>query len=241
CCWLVLVSRHPELAPRPHQIFFTDSLLAVQLLIMFGQIPWLFLHEGCHVLAGRRLGLPTELGIGTRLYVIVVFETRMNGLLTVARRKRYLPFLAGMLLDVVGICALGIIGYLCRDGSGQETLAGRVALAMAFPILTRFAYQFILFLQTDVYFVVASALGCHDLHAATRAVVRNRLWRAIGRPDRVIDESVWSDRDRRLARWYAPLFAVGVVVLIGMWLPGLRPGLVGGGRLTRQGVAGAQA
>src|SRR5262249_42189792 len=45
CCWSVLVSRHPELAPRPHQIFFTDSLLAVQLLIMFGQIPWLFLHE----------------------------------------------------------------------------------------------------------------------------------------------------------------------------------------------------
>jgi hypothetical protein len=233
--WLVLAGRHPELRPHPDQIFFADSLLLVQLLIMFGQLPWLLLHESFHVLAGRRLGLPAELGLGTRLYVFVVFETRMSGLLTVPRRKRYLPFLAGMLLDVVAVCGLGILAHLCRDSTGQLSLAGRLALAMAFPILIRFAYQFILFLQTDVYFVFASLLGCHDLHAATRAVVRNRFWRALGRPERVVEESAWSEQDRRLARWYAPLFAVGIAVLVGVWLLALAPVIAGILRLSVEG------
>jgi hypothetical protein len=233
--WLVVVSRHPELTPGPHQVFFTDSLLLVQVLIMFGQLPWLFAHESFHVLAGRRLGLRTSLGLGTRLYVILVFETRMNGLLTVPRRRRYLPFLAGMLLDVVAICGLGIIASFFETPGGGESLPGRIALAMAFPILTRFAYQFLLFLQTDVYFVIASALGCYDLHAATRAVVRNHLWRALRRPDRHLDVGQWSERDQRLARWYAPFFAVGVVVLVGLWLLALRPVLLGIVRLSVQG------
>jgi hypothetical protein len=232
--WLVLAMSHPELLPRPRNIFFTRSLLLVQLLIVFGQLPLLFLHEAYHVLAGRRLGLPSKLGFGTRLLVFVVFETRMNGLLTVARRKRYLPFLAGMILDIVAVCALESVAFLLQNSSGQETLAGRIVLALAFPTALRFVYQFIFFLQTDVYFVLSTALGCYDLHAATRALVLNRIWRLLGRPDRLVEKNQWSERDLQVARWYQCVFAAGVCVLIVAWLFALLPVFTGIVRLSVQ-------
>lgn len=234
--WVLTMFRHPDLAPHPRHVFFTDSTVLVQLLIVFGQLPWLFLHEAAHVLAGRRLGLPSKLGFGTRLYVFVVFETRMPSLLSVPRRQRYLPFVAGMLLDVLAISLLGLLAYVLRDSPGAWHTAGAVALAMAFPVCTRFAYQFLLFLQTDVYYVAATALGCYDLHAATRTLVRNRIWRMARRPDRVRPLAAWTDRDIRVARRYAPLFAVGVVVLVTVWLLAFVPVITGLVRMTAHAI-----
>jgi hypothetical protein len=212
-CWLVVISRHPELAPNPRQVFFTNSIVLVQLAVLFLQLPWIALHEGAHVLAGRRLGLPSRLGVGTRLY-FVVFETHLNGLLTVPRRKRYTPILAGMAVDVFVISGFGLLAFAMTGPGGQQPFAARLLLAMAFPILVRLGYQFLLFLQTDVYFVVATALGCHDLHAAAKAMIYNRVWRVLKRPDRIVDEDEWTARDRQVAGWYGPLFLVGAAVLI---------------------------
>jgi hypothetical protein len=237
CCAVVMMVRHPLLRPHADQVFFTRSLLLVQVLVLFGQVPWMLLHESFHVLAGRRLGLPSTVGMGTRLHVFVVVETRMNGLLGVPRGKRYLPYLAGMIADLVAVSGLELIAYTLRDGAGGFTLGGRIAQAMAFPILVRFAYQFQLFLQTDVYFVVAAALGCHDLHAATRAIVLNWVRRLTGRSGRLEDLGQWSERDQRVAGCYAPFFAAGVAVLLGMWLLALLPVLFGVIRLSVRGLS----
>jgi hypothetical protein len=212
-CWLYVICTHPYIAPHPSQVFFTNSILLVQLAVVFLQIPWIALHEGAHVLSGRRLGLPSRLGVSTRLYFIV-FETRMNGLLTVPRRKRYTPIVAGIAVDIFIISTLGLIAFLFAGPGTTEPLACRILLAMAFPILLRLGYQFLLFLQTDIYFLVTTALGCHDLHAAARTLVWNRIWRLLRRPGRLADEDQWTERDLRMARWYAPSFAVGAVVLI---------------------------
>ena len=211
--YLLAIRADPGIAPNPRQVFFTNSLVLVQLLVVFGQLPWIGLHEACHVLAGRRIGLRSQLGMGIRLY-FVVFETRMNGLLTVRHQKRYLPMLAGLLMDAFVISSLGLIAFAVRNPDGSDPLIGRIALAMAFPILVRFAYQFLLFLQTDIYFVVATAIGTYDLHAAAQALIRNRVWKLLGRPDKLIDEDQWTARDLRAARGYAPFYLVGAGVLI---------------------------
>jgi hypothetical protein len=235
-CWIVVILRHPDLAPNPRQVFFTNSILLVQLAITFLQIPWIGVHEAAHVLAGRRLGLPSRLGVSTRLY-FVVFETRMNGLLTVPRRKRYLPILAGMAMDVFVISSLGLIAFAFSGPAGQEPLAGRIALAMAFPVLVRFGYQFLLFLQTDIYFVIATWLGCHDLHAAAKALLVNRARRLLRRPGPMIDESQWTERDQRVARWYAPFFLIGATVLMGIGVLVVIPILVRAVHILAQGLS----
>ncbi|MCW2542223.1 MAG: hypothetical protein JWN95_3948 [Frankiales bacterium] len=210
---IVEMTARRDLVPSPHQIFFADSLLIVQLVITFGQIPLLFAHEGCHILAGKRLGLPTRLSISNRL-MYVVFETQMNGVLSVARGKRYLPFLAGMLGDVGVIAVLDVTANLTRTPAGALSITGRVAVALAFTVCMRLAWQFQLFLRTDLYFVAATALNCHDLHDASKAILWSRIWRIIGRPDRVVAEDQWTEHDRRVGSWYGPFLVLGVATLV---------------------------
>lgn len=211
-CALAML-RHPDLRPHSRNLFFSGSLVLVQVGLLFGQLPGLFLHEAFHALAGRRLGVQSRLRLGTRLY-FVVFETTLDGLLSVPSRRRYLPFMAGIVADVVWFSVLTLGAGAARGGDGSLPGAGRLALALALGTLLRLAWQLWLFLRTDLYYVASTALGCSDLHGATRARVANLLWRALRRPQRAVDEEAWSERDRAVARWYAPAAALGAMFLV---------------------------
>ncbi|GAB3825994.1 hypothetical protein ACFPIJ_45250 [Dactylosporangium cerinum] len=67
----------PRLAPARGNVFFTDYLLIVELTILFGQLPFVVLHELFHLLAGRRLGLHSSMHLGHRLYFLVA-ETKLR-------------------------------------------------------------------------------------------------------------------------------------------------------------------
>lgn len=211
--WLILVIRHRDLRPAASQIFFTGSLIIVQLVITLGQTPLLFLHEGYHMLAGRRLGLPTRMDLSTR-WTYIVFETQINGVLSVPRRKRYLPFLAGMFCDCVVLALFGIVAEVTRNSDGSLALVGRVCLALAVTQVARLGWQFQLHLRTDLYYVFATALSCYDLHEAGKALLWNRIWRRLRRPDRVVDEQQWTDHDRRVGAFYGPFLILGICALL---------------------------
>ena len=150
----------------------------------------------------------------------------MPDLLAVPRRRRYLPFLAGMLADVLVVSLLGLTAFGLEGGDRGERVVAAVALALAFPVCVRFSYQFLLFLQTDVYFVITTALGCYDLHAAARTLLTNRLWSLVGHPDRVRGTDQWTPRDRQVAGWYAPFFAVGALVLLVVAITAIVPVII---------------
>ncbi|WP_372346539.1 hypothetical protein [Streptomyces sp. KL116D] len=67
----------PGLRPSYHQVFFTHYLSLIPITIFALAIPCIVIHEGFHALAGRRLGLPSTLGIGRRLYYLVA-EARLD-------------------------------------------------------------------------------------------------------------------------------------------------------------------
>jgi hypothetical protein len=229
---------HPHLRPHTNNVFFCSSLVLVQVMLALGQMPALLWHESFHALAARRRGLPSPLGVSRRLYFFV-FETRMNGLLGLPRRQRYLPFLAGMLADTLLFSALTLTAGLL----GTAGWGGRLALAAAYVTLPRIGWQFYLFLRTDLYYVLATALGCTNLHDVSMAYLRRKLpWLpGLGAGDSELeDEEDWTPRDRKYAPWYASLTAVGVVLvlctgaaLVGPVLYGfvtrLVDGLTGGG------------
>jgi hypothetical protein len=205
----------PNLRPVPSQAFFTSSLTTVELVLMLGQLPMAFLHEAFHVLAGQRLGLHSSLGISNR-YTYVVFETRSNGLLSVPRRKRYLPLLAGILLDVVMVCILDLVAAATRHGDGTHPLGGRLCLALSFSVVARIGWQFMLYLRTDLYYVMASALNCYDLHEASKAVLFNRFYRLFGLEHRLVDEEQWTQRDRTVGAWYGWFLVLGVLTALAL-------------------------
>jgi hypothetical protein len=216
---VVTLVLHPELRPGPRNVFFVSSLVIVQITLTLVQPLTIMVHESFHVLAGRRLGLPTRLGIGRRLY-FVVFETELNGLLGVEKRKRYLPFLAGMVADVLVFSTLTLFALL------DTGWPGRLALALAYTTLLRLVWQFLVFLRTDLYYVIVTKLGCTDLHAATSDYLRRRFgWLPRVGPA-ATDESAWSERDRQMAPGFAVLTVCGVGVLFAVVALGVIPVVV---------------
>lgn len=207
---IVAMVRQPGLVPTYQNLFFTRYLVLLELGIYLGQLPLILVHEAFHALAGRRLGLPSRLSIGRRLY-FVVFETAMDGLVVLPRRRRYLPMLAGLLADVLVIAVLTLVAATLH---GSDAPVSRYLLAMAFSTVLRMAWQFYFFLRTDIYYLVVTVLGCVDLHGVARAMLANRLHRMLGHTDRLADESAWHPRDRAVARWYSWLVLAGYTLMI---------------------------
>ncbi|MFB8238114.1 hypothetical protein ACFC58_16340 [Kitasatospora purpeofusca] len=203
--------RVPALVPRTDNLFFTTSYTLVVLLLFFGQAPLLALHEAFHALAGRRLGLRSRLSVGHRL-VYLVLETSLDGLVSVPRRQRYLPVLAGMLADVLAIAVLTLIADVTRGGAAT---VARLCLAIAYATVLRLAWQGFFYLRTDLYVLLSTALGCVNLHAAAVDVLRSTVRRVTGRPP--VDLEVHHPVDRRVARWYSWLMVVGYAFTLTMF------------------------
>lgn len=203
---LYAMAVNADLRPTYHNIFFSDYYMVIQVGLFVAAVPLLLLHESFHALAGRRLGVRSRLRVGRRLYFIVL-ETSLDGLVAVPRRQRYLPIVAGLLADVLGIAACTVAADLTRHADGSLSGPGRFLLAVAFAALLRVVWQFFFYLRTDIYVLVSTVLGCVDLHGAAQRIFRNRVRRLFGRPEE--DESVLHPVDRRVARWYSWLVVVG--------------------------------
>ena len=202
--------RHPQLVPGRHDVFFVPSLLVIEVTIVAAQIPLTLVHELAHVLAGRRAGVWSRLRVSHR-FTVVVFETVLDGLVVVPRSKRYLPLAAGMLADVAVMAGLVDAAWLLRTWQHRATLAGLICLALAYTTIPRVAWQFFVFLRTDVYFLLQTALRGDDIDAAARDQLRawwsRRRPSGHGRP--APDAARRPPRDVRAGRIFAPLLVGG--------------------------------
>lgn len=198
-----------DLAPHYQNLFFTRSSLVILTLgIVLGQVPWLLLHESFHALAGRRLGLNSTLRIGRRFYYVVL-ETSLDGLVAVPRAKRYLPMLAGMILDVLVIAALTLGAAPLYSSTGAALYLAKFMLSMAFGVVLRLVWQFYFFLRTDLYYLITTVMGCNDLQTVARQRLQNGMVHILGRPDRKVHPDTWHPKDRSAARWYVWLMVAG--------------------------------
>jgi hypothetical protein len=211
-CWSIAMVRSPDLVPGYRHLFFTHYMSLLVLTMFVAQAPLILLHEAAHALAGRALGLPSRLSVGRRLYY-VVFQTTLDGLVAVERRKRVLPILAGMLTDVGVLAALTLFAAATRGSGGGFSPAGGVALGLAYSTVLRLLWQCFFFLQTDVYYLVVTVLGCVDLQTTARQLLANRWARLRGR-DAPHDPRDWHPRDRSAARWYSVLMAAGYALAL---------------------------
>jgi hypothetical protein len=206
-CFLDLV-RFPGVRPGLQAVFFSPYLTLVEVVLLLGQVPAILFHEWYHMLAARRLGVPSRLSVGRRFY-FVVLETSLDGLWGVPRKARYLPFLAGMLADLLVFALLIITASLTLTAQGALSPVGKICVAFTLPTLLRFLWQFNLYLRTDIYYVCANLFQCIDLHATTRRYLRNQWLRLLRQQEQMEDASLWPPRDRQVARWYAPVMVAG--------------------------------
>jgi hypothetical protein len=220
-----LMATIPALTPAPSKVFFTGSLVIVLVTTATAELIGIFWHEAFHVLAGRRLGLPSTLSIGRRLN-FVVFQTTLTGLMGVPSRKRILPFLAGLIADAILIAFLTALGEASRL-AGWPPLTGQITVALVYVTILRMLWQAMIFLETDLYYVFASVVRCPDLHRMTRAYLRSLLVSLTGGTVPDDAEAGWTARDHRVVRWYAPFVVAGSLAVLALVAVSATPILAG--------------
>ncbi|RKN03794.1 hypothetical protein D7319_30690 [Streptomyces radicis] len=228
-CYAALVAwacavlvRSPERVPEASDLIFSDYYSVVNVTLLLVVIPLIAFHESFHALAGRRLGIRSTVSLSHRFYFLVV-ETALDGLVTVPRRRRYLPILAGMLADVLALATLVLLADALWGAGAEPSFAAQVCLGIAFATFTRLLWQFFFYIRTDIYVLITTVVGCVDLHGAAMRVLRNRFWRLLRRRHRLVDESTLHPTDRRIARWYAWLVLVGYALSVATTVFALAP------------------
>ena len=205
---LIIAVMHPSLIPSPRHLIFSEhrtAKIVILSLISYGTI---FLHEFAHLLAARAQGVKSRIGLSNRLWVLVA-ETDMTGLWAVPSRQRYLPVLAGPLLDSFSAAILFIVLFL--ESQGVLTLAptlDQFLKAMIFLYMFRLLWQCFLFVRTDFYFVLTTFFGCKNLMKDTQVFIYNLFRRAIGSKN-LTDQTYLPPRERRVVRLYSVLWVAG--------------------------------
>ncbi len=197
----------PDLVPGRTSLFFLRHRTLNSLLILLLAYASVLVHEVGHLLAARAAGVESRIGIGHRLWIVVA-ETDLTGLWAIPKQRRYLPLLAGCLVDLVSAALLLLVLFAAEGRLAQTPMLRQFLSAMIFVYFMRILWQCYLFLRTDFYFVIAALTGCKNLMEDTVALLRNQLARL--RPSlRRVDQSAIPRREMRFVRVYAVIWLVG--------------------------------
>lgn len=171
-------------------VIITQSLVAWSLI---------FLHESAHLFTARAAGVPGRIRLSTRLQFLVA-QTEVTGIWLGTRRERLTVYLSGLALDgaLASACLIALAAGL------RNPLLPVVFLTLLYTI----AGQCLIFMRTDLYFVLQDLSGCRDLYGGATAWLRHAAARLLRRPH--IDPSgAFTRRERSILRLYAGVVLLG--------------------------------
>jgi hypothetical protein len=208
---VVLLTAAPALRPHVTQLFFLPNpVLSVALLAAIG-MPLAMTHELAHWLGARVNGVSARITISRRYYMLVA-QTDLSALWAVPRRRRFAPLLAGIAWDTVRLSAL--IAARAAQLAGwwyPSPLMARLIAALIVTHILSISWQFLVFLRTDIYAVLATGLGCLNLTKISRLRM-GRRYRKLN-PAEAAELAAASPRDLTAARWYSWVQAAGLVAV----------------------------
>jgi hypothetical protein len=178
---LVILVLNPSYMPTYQDFFFSENYLVSILLSIVSVLVLVFVHELAHLVAGKSVGVNGYFSVGMRLFYPVA-ETNLTGLWSVPRKRRILPFLAGMLNDALIISLVLILFWLSDYGiiasSNFPFSFGKFLILILFYGIM---WQFLFFVRTDVYFIFSTLTGARNLYGDSWHLIRNKVLSLIGR------------------------------------------------------------
>lgn len=176
----VMLVMHPALLPSFRLLVWNRH--AGLVLVVNAAIGWtlICLHELAHLGTSRAAGAPSRITLSTRLQFLVA-QTDVSGVWAAPRRSRVTVYLAGMAVDVcvAGTCLL-ILGLAGPHGVVRSLLAVAVT-----ETLLGLASQLMVFMRTDLYFVLQDLTRAANLYAdgsayllylGRKVIARLRAW-----------------------------------------------------------------
>ncbi|WSG22698.1 hypothetical protein OHB30_17725 [Streptomyces europaeiscabiei] len=201
---LLTLALSPRAMPSWSDLLWSDYgtfTLVVQCLVAWFLIG---LHELAHLGTARAAGVPGRVRLGTRLQFLVA-QTEVSGIWLKSRRERLTVYLSGPALDgaIWGGCILAV-------ALGVHHLLLPV---VAMTLLASLANQCLVFMRTDLYFVVQDLTGCRNLYGDAGRYLRHVGARLAARPSQNPLRSL-HDTERRVLQVYALATAAGTLVCV---------------------------
>jgi hypothetical protein len=231
----------PSVIPSPLDLVFPQNPIILTLALALISIVTLFVHELAHLVAARAAGVPSRIGLGNRLWILVA-ETDMTGIWLTSPLRRCVAFIAGPLFDLVLSAVLVLVLFgAARSWIELDLTLRSFVRALLFLELTRVLFQFYLFVPTDFYYVIGTVFRCKNLMHDTQVYLLNHLSRAM--PALVQrDQSQIPSAEMRVVRVFACVWVAGRLLAFVTLFAITVPVLLGYGQMLARGLTGdAQA
>lgn len=204
----------------------------------------LLLHECAHLVTARATGVPGRMRLGTRLQFLVM-QTDISGIELAPRRHRLTAYLAGIATNLT-LASLAALAAAAAHGTPRRVLAAVTLLALL-PL----PFQLMVFMRTDLYFVLQDLTRCRDLYGDGVAYTKYAARRVLDRKPVVDPSRELPAHERRAVRTYSVVLVVGTtlclaflatvtlpadVTLFARAVAGLGPGHSAGRRLDATAV-----
>ncbi|MFJ9004288.1 hypothetical protein [Streptomyces canus] len=171
----------------------------------------LLLHECAHLLTARATGVAGRMRLGTRLQFLVM-QTDISGIELAPRRHRLTAYLAGIATNLTA-ASLAALSAGVTTGTPRRVLAAVTLLALL-PL----PFQLMVFMRTDLYFVLQDLTRCRDLFGDGAAYTKYRARRLLRRRGRRTDDRDPSlglpAHERRAVRVYSAVLVVGTALCL---------------------------
>lgn len=205
----LLLIFQPALRPRAQDLLWSSSYtLDLFVLLVLGPL-LIFKHELGHLLAARAKGLPAELTFGNRLFYLVAVS-RIGEIWKRSRFDRLVIYSAGMANDCTTASLCSFI--LFAASHGVLFLSPSLAALLRLLIISEYlgiAWEFQLFLKTDVYHIFAEITRRHDLPEQASALCRSWWHRVFPYVGRSRSEDLFVSYDK-LTVGYTLLSLIGI-------------------------------
>ena len=159
----------------------------------------------------------------SRRGLFLVFESDLSQLVTIPRRQRYSPMLAGMAFDAVVLAlSLGLrLGFREEIVVFHPLLDRMLGVVVIREVMVLVWQLCAVAWRSDGYAVLANALACQNLYRATWLTTKSRIRRLTA--SEAEELTGISRHDRAVAEWFALVYLVGgfamVALLIGYAFP----------------------
>ncbi|MDR7002426.1 hypothetical protein [Neobacillus niacini] len=206
---VILLSSHPTLFPHFKDLFiFNFMVLNIPAWVGL-TIILVLIHEFGHILAMRANNLPTKLGVGHRLF-LVVFETEMDSVWKLPSKNRNILYLAGICFDTV-ILSIALSSQLIFNNDSGVFLG--VMKVIVLDTFIRIVYQCCVYMKTDLYYLIENITGCYNLMESAQQLIKKQLPFKFSQKDEVIFES-----EKKVVFLYSIFYFIGVFLSVSLFV-----------------------
>lgn len=199
-----------NLRPKGSDLFVSTSGIASICIIILGTWIVIFFHEYGHICAAKSVGIGAKVKWGYRL-VFLVLETEVTDIWSVSRKKRYGVYLAGLAWTSMLILLCLVMQFYFSNEIILKILKFTVLMQLQTTV-----FQTLLFLRTDLYYVLTNFLEIDDLNESMKLIFKNIFTLKFNKISSILNSM--SNKERKITKIYSSLSFIGIFVALYLFL-----------------------